>query len=84
MKNNSKVNFLTCFFVLFGPWAPELLGFDLNIGFLAKSNILCQLEISRIPKCGQQTMIFGYILQYRMENTFQMFGWIFWIWDFFR
>ena len=32
-----------CFFVIFGPWAPELLVFGLKIGFLVKNCIFCHL-----------------------------------------
>ena len=41
---------------MFGPWAPELLMFDLKIGFLVKNCICCQLEMSRIPTFGQAIM----------------------------
>ena len=37
-------------FLIFGLWMPELLIFELNIGFLVKNCICCQLETSRILK----------------------------------
>ena len=42
---------------MLGPWAPELFMFYLTIGFLVKNCIFCQLEMSRIPNLGGQTMM---------------------------
>ena len=49
---NKKTGFRRQFFLSFGPWAPELLIFDLNIGFLIKNRICSPLGMSRIPKFG--------------------------------
>ena len=46
------------FFLMLGPWAPELLLFGLKIGFLVKNCIRSLQEMSRIPKCGPKIMKF--------------------------
>ena len=43
---------------MFSFWKLELLIFDPNIGFLVKSCIFCQLEMSRILKFGSHMMKF--------------------------
>ena len=42
------------FFPKFCPRAPELLVFDLNIGFLVQNCIFSHLDMSGIPNFGQQ------------------------------
>ena len=43
-------------------WAPELLMFDLNIGFLVQNCICAAKEMSRIPKVGLKMMFLFYAM----------------------
>ena len=50
---------LRLFFLIFGLWTPDLLIFDLKIGFLVKNCIYRPLERSGIPKSDQNMMKFS-------------------------
>ena len=43
--------------MILGPWAPESIVFELNIGFLVKNGILSPQEMSRIPEFVSNTVI---------------------------
>ena len=57
------------FFIIFVPWMLELFVFDLDIGFLIKNYIFCQLDMSRIPTLGQQIVKFMFLKYELFLNT---------------
>ena len=60
-KRNSNIIFLNQFFLMFGPWTPDLAIFDLKFGFYVKFPPSNRLERSRIrnpgPTCGNSFSI---------------------------
>ena len=53
-KIRNKFSYIS-FSCFFPSWLENLLTFDLNIGFLVKNRLFCQLDMSTIPKLDPKT-----------------------------